>query len=140
MSKIMDRIYTISDYYDGPIQGIASVNSEPHIYQCIFDEKAEEYSRTYSLQPISNECFELFIEQWDIWLRWEAAFKSGSALISSHPVLAEDKNRNDELNQLINALLDKNSTDLKILKAEFILPEKPGWASTWQVIWHEATA
>src|SRR3954467_12292970 len=127
----MDRIYTVSNYYDGPIEGVASVNGEPHTYKCIFNEKEDEYSKFYSLQLISNECFDLFMEQWEIWLRWEAAFKKGAVAASSHPALPEERNRNEELNDLIKILIEESNPSFKTLKAELILPEKPGGASIW---------
>jgi len=133
----MDRIYTISNYYDGPIDGVASVNGEPHIYKCIFDEKEDEYLKIYSLQLISIECFDLFMEQWGIWLRWEVAFKRGVVAADSHPALPEERKRNEELNELINSLTQENNAIFKTLKAEFMLPETPSWASLWQVKWHE---
>jgi hypothetical protein len=35
------------EYYDGPRQGIANFNGQPHFYDCIFDERRDEYSNWY---------------------------------------------------------------------------------------------
>lgn len=137
MCENMDQIYTVSNYYDGPIEGVTSLNGQPHTYKCLFDENEDEYSKLYSLQLISDECFNLYVEQWNIWLRWEAAFRKGTVASSSHPALPEDKKRNEELNELINLLTHENKPILNAFRAEFIVPEKPCWASVWQVKWHE---
>lgn len=136
----MDHIYTISNYFDGPIEGVTSLNGLPHIYKCIFDENEDEYSKIYLLYPISNTCFDLVMEQWGIWLRWESAFKSGAAPLDSHPALPEDKKRYEELVELIEKLLNENNPDFRTLRAEFIAPEKPCPAGQWQVKWHEVNS
>ena len=131
----MDLIYTIFDYYDGPISGVTSLDGEPHFYQCIFDESADEYSKNYYLSPISNTTFELVQEQWAFWLRWQSAFKEGKVEARSHPALPEDIKRNDQIHELTRFELCTCTDRAVLVKANFHVPKEPNWASQWTVKW-----
>ena len=131
----MDRIYTVDDYYDGPVCGVATLDGEPHYYECIFDEKNDEYSKNYRLSPISESTLQLVQEQWGIWLRWNEAFNEGKVEASTHPALPEDEKRNTEIEALTSkdkAICDNNYS---VMHAKFIVPKDPGWASSWFVEW-----
>ncbi len=128
-------IFTVDEYYDGPISGVTELNGKPHIYQCIFDENEDEYSQRYYLQQIPQDIFTLKLEQWELWLKWVAAFKKGEVTTDTHPVLPEDSKRNKELDKLTIEATTINIDLCEIMRAEFIVPTKPSWASTWQVRW-----
>ena len=42
-----EEVFTVTDYYDGPRQGIANFKGKPHFYDCIFDEARQDYSDRY---------------------------------------------------------------------------------------------
>jgi hypothetical protein len=41
-------VFTVTDYYDGSRGGIANFRGKPHLYKCVFDQTANDYSDTYS--------------------------------------------------------------------------------------------
>ena len=132
----MERVYTVEDYYDGPVSGIADLDGVPHYYECIFDESNDEYSNLYRLSRISEKAFQLSKEQWQMWLRWSEAFNEGKVEANTHPVLPEDKERNSEIEKLISREKLISEENHCVRQAEFIAPGKPGWASEWFVVWH----
>ncbi len=131
----IDKIYTINDYYDGPVEGVTSLNGEPHVYKCIFDHNEDEYSKNYYLQPISNEILTLVLEQWEIWLRWKAAFDKGLTTRESHPSLPAERKRYDEIQNLIQSEINIIEESCKIMQARFQVPSKPNWEAKWLVQW-----
>ena len=131
----MDKIYTVDDYYDGPVSGVADLNGKPHYYECIFDEETDEYSKVYRLSPISENTLRLVQEQWDIWLRWNETFKDGKIKISTHPALPEDEERCSEIEALTKKEKTTFGKNYSVMLAEFVVPKVPGWASIWYVEW-----
>ena len=37
-----EEVFTVTEYYDGPRQGIANFTGKPHFYDCIFDEARQD--------------------------------------------------------------------------------------------------
>jgi len=100
-----ERVFTVTDYFDGPRQGIANFQGQPHFYECIFDEVVDEYSDSYQLTPINGAIFDLAKEDWAIWQRWELAFHTGKATIESHPALPQDRARHEEIRTIVDPAL-----------------------------------
>lgn len=95
-----EKVYTVTDFYDGPRCGIADFQGRPHIYKSLFpDEPAE--ADVFVLQPIDEETFCLAMEDWAIWCRWERAFHSQRTTHDTHPALPEDRLRHDELEAIL---------------------------------------
>jgi hypothetical protein len=106
-----EEVFTVANYYDGPRSGIANYNGAPHFYECIFDEQADDYTELFQLTPIDSATFHLAMEDWAIWRRWELAFHSGKADLSTHPCLPQDYKRHSEIKQILDTRL---VTDSKI--------------------------
>lgn len=104
----LDLVYTIGDWYDGARAGVANYSGKPHYYECQFDESTDDWSDIYLLKPLDEETFRLVMEDWDIWLRWEAAFHGGRTPHETHPALPEDRVRHDEL---VRALRERLAID-----------------------------
>jgi hypothetical protein len=85
-----ELVFNVADYYDGPRQGVANYRGEPHFYDCVFDQEEDEYSDLYRLTPIDQRTFELAVEAWAIWRKWELAYHSGKVKSESHPALRAD--------------------------------------------------
>ena len=69
------------------------------------------------------------MEDWEIWLRWERAFKQGETTQETHPVLPEDRQRHEELeNILAKRLVVFPETSVQAT-AEFVYgqPTKVKW-------------
>ena len=96
-----ERVWTMTDYYDGVRGGIANFSGRPHLYESEWDERGDEYSSTFRLYPVSAEVFVAALEDWEIWLRWERAFHEGSVSEDSHPALPQDRPRHESLKLIL---------------------------------------
>ena len=100
-SSDFDIVHTITDWYDGARAGVADLAGRPHYYESQFDYLRGDRSDTYLLRPIDEETFWLAMEDWNIWLRWEAAFHEGRTPHETHRALPEDRDRHDELARVL---------------------------------------
>ena len=136
-----ELVFTVMDYYDGPLTGIADFNGCPHFYDRIFSESLDEYSDLYRLTPITKQIMDLAKEDWAIWKRWELAFHAGKTTIASHPALPQDRTRHDEIETILKSALKTDSNTCTIRAGSFevignpILPK--GIIRPLQVKWKE---
>ncbi|HEX4381477.1 MAG TPA: hypothetical protein VH083_00950 [Myxococcales bacterium] len=86
-----ERVYTVTDYYDGPRRGVADVDGQPHTYSRVFDGAADDWTEVFVLRPVDAETLELMLAEWARWLRWRAAFDRGEVGIDTHPVLPAER-------------------------------------------------
>lgn len=111
-----EEVFTVTDYYDGPRQGIANFKGQPHFYDCIFSEVKQDYTNLYRLTPVAQDLFRLATEDWEIWKRWERAFHAGQATQDSHPALPADAPRHLEIKMVLDARL-KTDTERCLVRA-----------------------
>lgn len=111
-----DIVHTITDWYDGARGGIADLSGKPHYYECRWDEAKDDWSEVYLLRQIDDETFRLALEDWEIWLRWDAAFREGRTTQDTHPALPEDRTRHTELAEVLTGRLV--ITPEKLIKAK----------------------
>jgi hypothetical protein len=114
-----DRVLTVNDYYDGPRLGIAELNGVPHIYEAEFDRSTDEYGDTYFLSPVDPGLLAFILEDWEIWSRWDAAFKRSEVTIESHPALDNERKRHEELKQAIGSRLKSDPANRRHFKGNF---------------------
>jgi len=114
-----DRVLTVNDYYDGPRLGIAELKGVPHIYEAEFDHSTDEYGDTYFLSPIQPELLALVLEDWEVWCRWEAAFKRKEVTLDSHPALPHERERHDQLRSVIGDRLMSDPANRSYFRAKF---------------------
>jgi hypothetical protein len=131
-----ERVYTMTDYYDGPRGGIASFNGKPHAYASLFDTSEEDYSDTFELRPVDDETLRLALEDWEIWIRWQDAYRAGLVSIESHPALPTDRERHDEITPILVARLEALSGP--VVRARAIFRPTPGHADAEGGRWLEA--
>jgi hypothetical protein len=98
-------VFTVRDYCDGPLKGIANYLGHPHFYERIFDEVKDNYSDLFRLSPLDAEIFQLAMEAWNIWRRWEIAFHTGKTNIGTHPALPHEAKRRAELTSVLDRFL-----------------------------------
>jgi hypothetical protein len=120
-----ERVYTITDWYDGARGGIANLNGEPHYYENSWNEEYNNWNKYYVLLPIDVETFNFAIEDWNIWLRWENAFKNGETPHKTHPALPKDKKRHNELEKILRERLKISSEKIIQAEAEFKYGDSP---------------
>jgi hypothetical protein len=98
---------------------VADVQGAPHIYQSPFDEARGDYAEYFLVAPISAELLSLVLEDWEIWIRWERAFKCGEASTATHPAPPAERGRHEELERLIGERLALDATTGRKLNGEF---------------------
>ena len=85
-----DKVYTMTDWYDGPCEGVADFQGKPHHCCCQTGYEPYDEPSGYRLTPLDEEAFQLEIEDWAIWLRYYTACQEGRATAEMHPALPED--------------------------------------------------
>ena len=106
------------DYWDGPRGGVADFNGVPHAYRCIFDERKNDWTNRFRIKRLTPQEFELVMEDWEIWLRWQAALKAGETTSATHPALPADRERHDAIKPLVDAAM-RVAEDAPQHRAEF---------------------
>jgi hypothetical protein len=113
-----EEVFTVTEYYDGPRQGVANFKGQPHFYDCIWDEGRSNYSNLYSLTRIPPHIFDLAMEDWAIWEKWDSAFHTGRTTRESHPALPQDRARHEEIQAALDSTL-KTDKETCIVQAGF---------------------
>ena len=119
-TDMFEPVYTITDYYDGPRGGIAEFGGKPHTYESYWldvgDDPTEDIFR---LAPVDEETVRLACEDWEIFRRWDAAFRAGQTSESTHPALPDDRTRYEELARLLEGRLTTNGAGTFCARAQF---------------------
>ncbi|WP_422987541.1 hypothetical protein [Undibacterium sp. Ji50W] len=116
---ILDRILTVNDYYDGPRLGVAELNGVPHIYQAEHDHRTEAHGEHFFLSPIRPDLLALVLEDWQIWLRWNAAYQRGEVSLETHPALPAERDRHEIIESLIGDQLKTDPINHAYYRAHF---------------------
>ena len=128
-----ERVFTMTDYYDGPRTGIANFRGIPHLYESKWSDLGDDFEDSFLLTPINQDVFDAALEDWAIWLRWEEAFHRGEAPQESHPALPADRLRHEELEKQLAGQLVTNPASAIEAHGEF----RPAVESTKQFGWRE---
>lgn len=129
-----DQVHTITDYWDQPKRGIADYLGRPHVYERMFDDASDDWSKRYWLKPIDKETFALAMEAWAIWLRWLAIHPRGGGE-GRHGVLPEDLPRREALDALLEPRLAIDPVTALIRVATFTF--KGATNRDWTVEWSD---
>ncbi|MGO8747963.1 MAG: hypothetical protein ACLQNE_18465 [Thermoguttaceae bacterium] len=124
---MFEVVCTITDWYDGPRQGIADYQGQPHLFESEWQNGKNLDADTFLLMPIDRGTFSLALEDWAIWRRWETAYYQGTATLETHPALPEDRSRHEELERLLEGRLVVNSVRAVRKRAEFRVRNDPDW-------------
>jgi hypothetical protein len=114
-----EKVYTVTDYYDGPRCGIADFCGKPHVYESVFDDLRDGYTDEFLLMPIEEDVLRFALEAWQIWCRWEDAFHERRTPPDTHPALPEDRKRHEELKAVIGDRLSAKTESSLRANAEF---------------------
>lgn len=133
MSDAYEIVHTMTDFWDGPRKGIANFQGRPHAYQSQFNDVEDEYSDTFLLMPIDSETFALALQDWEIWLRWITAFRSGETPLETHPALPQDRALHTEIQAMLKGRLEIDPTRAIRAEADFRRGDDPsgngkGWS------------
>ena len=91
----------MSSYYDGPREGVASFAGRPHVYESAWDDYEGGEGTLFRLMPIADEVFQLALDDWRIWLRWEEAFYDQRTTLDEHPALPADRRQHEQLQRAL---------------------------------------
>jgi hypothetical protein len=123
-----ERVYTVTDWFDGARLGIADYQGRPHLYESRWDDSKDfwegedggkEYGYYYWLSPIDTKIFELGLEAWGIWQRWRGAWDRGEVDISTHPALPQDRERYNQIQLLLGDALKPGRPDSFLRVGDF---------------------
>lgn len=78
-------VFTVTDYYDGPLNGISNFRGQPHFYERVFDSAQDDYSDMYRLTPVDEPTFHLAMEDGDILVQMgtRLSYRQGQNRITS---------------------------------------------------------
>ncbi len=133
---MLESVLTVHDYYDGPVLGLAQFEGAPHIYARLFDSAAEEWTDAYQLQPIAPDDLTLVLEDWSIWCRFFAAWRSGRLSMEEPYALPEDSERRTAIHPRVQQILARPCTAPLIRVAEFLGSGARHEERPLQVVWH----
>lgn len=123
-----EKVHTCTDYYDGPRQGIANLGGKPHFYESEWDDEASDYASTFLLTPVADDLLPLALEDCQIWLRWQVAFREGRTTQETHPALPEDRDRHEELKTELTDRLATNPDRAVRARGDFrVVPGAAPW-------------
>ncbi len=135
MIETFERVYTVTDYWDGPREGLADYGGAPHVYRSIWLRDREEWDDDrFFLCPVTAEEARLVLEDWAMWHRF-----AEHSVVARLPVpetqadwgaLPEDLHRHRELRLLLVPILALDRSRCIIAHAKFRLlgpPQVPGF-------------
>jgi hypothetical protein len=108
-----EQVYVENEWYDGPRAGIADIHGLPHRFKSLFDEREDEYLGTFVVWPVDKSTVDLEIEQWCIFVEWNASYESGKAGPDSHPGHGGVNQRWDEIEVLLKDARSRIPTNAK---------------------------
>ncbi len=107
-TKILyEKVITVSDYYDGPRQGVANFQGRPYFYDCILGKA--DYTNHFQLTPIPTPSLKFIFEEDQISQRWQALRRSGAEVDDDKPYLPVDEARYLQLRSILAPLLKTDS-------------------------------
>jgi len=104
-TETYEKVYTITDYYDGIRSGIADFRGVPHYYECPLNDNHQGYADYFLLRPIDEETFNLALEDWDIWGRWFESLQAHETTQETHPALPQDRERHNMIKSVLSEQL-----------------------------------
>jgi hypothetical protein len=118
---MIDLIFMITDWWDGPKSGFATFHDAPHFFDGVFDELVDDYIDSYYLHPINQEILELAKEEFSIWLRWKKVFDEGKIPIDTHPALPKDRPRFEYIRSILEPAIQIDLETAIQKKARFMV-------------------
>ena len=124
MKRAFERVYTVMDWYDGPLAGVADFDGAPHAYRLIWREDRDDRDpeERFELSPVPADVVALVLEDDALWARWQAAYVAGRAPEppdGAECVLPADLPRRRELNALLRGRLEVDPVRRLVARGEF---------------------
>jgi hypothetical protein len=129
MTREFGQVYTMTDYYDGPREGVADFRGAPHVYRSIYLDTPDwdPDEDRFQLSPISVDVLALALEDWAIWQRFDAARRAGGlaepADEDSWGFLPDDAARHAEITRVLGPALQIDPARCLIARGTFRVVE-----------------
>jgi hypothetical protein len=119
-----ERIYSITDFWDGPRAGAADYSGTPHFFRSVWRAHEDDWDLDrFFLHPISPEEAAWEAESWAIWRRFAAFYRGRQAPAPENPAdwgaLPEDLDRHHELRKLLAVARNVSKTDCIVATGVF---------------------
>ena len=121
----LEKVFTISDWYDGPRAGAAEYEGKPYWYRSVYLD-SEEWNPDedrFELTPLTPEVLAWELEQTEMFNRWDAARKDGTVIWnedeSTFGAFPDELPRYRELSTNIDAYLSRTVPEL-LVRGTFI--------------------
>ena len=124
MTVAYERVYSISDYWDGPRAGAADHGGAPHIFRSVWRAAEDDWDQSrYFLHPISPEEAQWEAESWAIWRRFAGQYRGRQAPAPENPAdwgaLPADLDRHRELQRLLAGVRKVEQADCIVAAGSF---------------------
>ncbi len=112
------------------------MNGRPHVYQSCWSNIDSDDDDMFLLSPISDEAFSAAIEDWEIWTRWDFAYKIGSTTNDAHPALPADRERHMLLATILTKQLvvDQRERIAATAVFRYNTDTKPRIEAEWKIV------
>lgn len=119
-----ERVYSVTDYWDGIRAGAADYGGVPHIFRSVWRADDDDWDLgRYFLRPISGEQAAWEAEWWAIWRRFASFYRGRRALAAKVPgdwgALPEDLDRHRELEKLLANVRSTSQADCLVATGAF---------------------
>ena len=74
-----------------PLKFEANYLGRPHLYRSLWADINRARPDVFELFAVDQKTFVLALEDWEIWLRWKAAFDRNEVSNDSHPALPAER-------------------------------------------------
>jgi hypothetical protein len=116
----LEPVHTVNGYYDGPEVGVADFRGQPHVYRRV-SERHDGEPEDYRLSPIDPEALKAVLDDWKLYLKWEACADVDKGGVSDSPrVLSADVARYLELRPRVEAALRVDEANAVRAKGTFV--------------------
>lgn len=124
MVEPFERVYTVTDYWDGPREGVAAYGGAPHLYRSVWRRDLDDWDDDrYFLCSITPAHAALAFEDWAIWQRFAEYYRGRQAPVPASladwGALPEDLPRHRQLRQLLAPILAVARDRCFVARAEF---------------------
>lgn len=142
-NHMIERVYSVWDFYDRPRTGIADFNGETCHFECGWDEVLDDYSDAYQVRALNDSIRVLATEYDQIWREWEKAFHAGKTSGETHPSNEGQNPRFTELTKSLDSAIKKQNivatkaAEFRIMRGQENLPA--GVVREMEVEWHNVT-
>lgn len=131
-----DDVLLVQEFWDVPLSGVATFEGGLYAFQRVYDEEAQAWTQSsgFNLQPLSGTDLAQFNELHDIFAKWQAKYKLGTA--GPHPLMPEaigpEADRYKALHRAVETILHEETE--RTIRCTGTMSLAPG-ESRYKVLW-----